>query len=352
MRSLPQMALHGRGTWIFRGILASVVTIAVIIGIIAVRQPSPPSMSAPTVSKAYSIPQQYLPYRLFVSDLEGGNVGLLGDATLLVGGGPHGLALQPDGKVLWVTNANGSNVWLVDITKPQHPQVIAAIEVGAIPVHIVFTPNGATAYVTLFGADSITVVDVASRKVTGHIMVPLGPHGIAISPDGTTLYVACPRSGALVIVDTQRQMVTEMVAIAGGTQPYGVAISTDGSQVYVTDVTFKRVLIIDTASQQQIGAVPLPDKPALITIIPHTNKLAVSNGDGISIISLATRMVIATIATPGLTHGVSASFDGTYLFVATTTGQHISVITVATVTLADSIAVGRYPIDIVSMPRN
>ena len=45
-------------------------------------------------------------------------------------------------------------------------------------------------YVANTGGDSITVINLATRKVVSEIPVGPTPHGLGVSPDGRRLYVA------------------------------------------------------------------------------------------------------------------------------------------------------------------
>ena len=54
----------------------------------------------------YSLPPVLAGRHVVVTDLESGDIGLLGVTTLRTGGGPHGLAMQPGGRYLWVSNVD------------------------------------------------------------------------------------------------------------------------------------------------------------------------------------------------------------------------------------------------------
>jgi YVTN family beta-propeller protein len=50
--------------------------------------------------------------------------------------------------------------------------------------------DGAQAYVTNVGGDTVSVIDTATNTVTDTITVGDGPNGVAVSPDGTLVYVS------------------------------------------------------------------------------------------------------------------------------------------------------------------
>ena len=58
-----------------------------------------------------------------------------------------------------------------------------AIPVGDTPLGVAVTPDGATAYVTNAGSDTVTPIDVATNTPGTPIPVGDGPLGVAVTPD-------------------------------------------------------------------------------------------------------------------------------------------------------------------------
>jgi len=312
----------------------------------------PTSVLPLATAKPFLLPANLASYHLAVTDLQSGDVGLMGQTTLLTGGGPHGLALQPGGRYLWVTNSGGFNVWIIDLRATGGPRVTASLTVGPAPVHVAFSPDGARAYVTNFGGSSVTVVDVARHLAINSITTPAGPHGIAISPDGRWLYIACVEGGAFVVADTTTLQVVATVPMRSGAVPYGVAIAPDGRHVYVSDATFGQLLAIDTTTHTQVGAAFVGSRPALVTWIPTTHLLAVAdNGDGtVTLVDATTMQPTHTLVTEGRPHGVSATADGHMLFVADTESNTVTVIDIARAVVVSQLKAGTFPNDVAVLP--
>src|SRR5271165_4438598 len=137
-----------RGRLQSRGVVA--LGVALVVGlalwlIVANAAPSTPvtvggvhATATPTIGigKTYSLPTSLTGYRLLVTDLLSGDVGDLGNMTLILGGGPHGVIMQPGGRYAWVTNSSGSNVWVLDLTARGPAIVVGSIVVGPSPVHV------------------------------------------------------------------------------------------------------------------------------------------------------------------------------------------------------------------------
>lgn len=108
-----------------------------------------------------------------------------------VGQEPHGVAVAPDGKTVYVTNAVDGTVSILAVDTTQNPvaTVIATLDVGTEPYGIALTPNGQKAYVTNSRSNSVSVIDTATNtviKTITNVGPPVGaePRGIAITNNG------------------------------------------------------------------------------------------------------------------------------------------------------------------------
>ncbi len=119
-------------------------------------------------------------------------------ARVRVGIDPVGLAVRPDGKEVWVANHVSDSVSVID-TDPDSPtylQVLATVQdVGTRsgstrfdePVGVAFASDE-KAYVSLSSENQVAIVDVAARRVTGHIDIRAqDPRALAVR--GERLYV-------------------------------------------------------------------------------------------------------------------------------------------------------------------
>ena len=119
-------------------------------------------------------------------------------ARVRVGVDPVGLAVRPDGKEVWVANHVSDSVSVIDADagSPTYLQVVATVQdigswSGATrfdePVGVAFASDE-KAYVALSSENQVAIVDVAARRVTGHIDIRAqDPRAIAVR--GERLYV-------------------------------------------------------------------------------------------------------------------------------------------------------------------
>jgi YVTN family beta-propeller protein/VCBS repeat-containing protein len=261
-------------------------------------------------------------------------------ATITVGDGPVGVAVSPDGATAYVTTFGDDEVSVIDTATNT---VIDTITVGDGPVHVAVSPNGDTVYVTNFTAGTVSVIDTDTNAVTT-ILVGNGvaPEGVAISPDGTSVYVANRIAGTVSVIDTTTNMIG---TITVGDSPARVTVSPDGETVYVVNIGDNTVSVIDTDTNMVTATIPVGVGPFGVAVSPDSATAYVTNAsfNTVSVIDTATHTVTATIPVGFAPEGVAVSPDGARVYVANQFGGTVSVIDTATNTVTATIAVGDNP---------
>jgi YVTN family beta-propeller protein len=142
------------------------------------------------------------------------------DATVVkVGNGAEGFDLTPDGRQAWVANAQDGTISIVDLAAKRVTQTLDADVKGAN--RLKFTPDGTLAFVSTLRGPDVTVLRVATRQVVKRIPVGRGAAGIQMQPDGARVYVACTPDDNVAVIDVKSLSVTGR--IAAGKQPDGLA---------------------------------------------------------------------------------------------------------------------------------
>ncbi len=85
----------------------------------------------------------------------------------------HGIGVTPDHREVWSTDVNHNLVHVFDVTKDP-PQQIARLETGNTPLWLTITPDGKTVYVANTGDDTISAIDVASKREKSRIYLGKG----------------------------------------------------------------------------------------------------------------------------------------------------------------------------------
>jgi len=209
---------------------------------------------------------------------------------------PCGIAATPDGKKLYVANRDINGVSVIDTATNT---VTATVPAGKWPMGVAATPDGKKVYVTNRYSNNVSVIDTGTNTVIASVKVETGPTGVTVSPDGTKLYVTNCESNSISVIDTGLNTVTATVPVEEW--PLGVATSPDGKKAYVVNQLSNNVSVIDTATKTVIASVKVGRKPYGIAVTPDGTKVYVANcgdeddlGNTVSIIDTAINRVIAT----------------------------------------------------------
>lgn len=136
-----------------------------------------------------------------------------------VGRGSEGFDVSPDGKEIWVANADDGTVSVVDVASKKVIATLAADVKGAN--RLKFTLDGKLAFISSLSKPDVAVFDRAARKEVKRIKVGDGAAGILMQPDGSRAYVACSHDGYVAVIDLHSFEVVGRVETGRG--PDGLA---------------------------------------------------------------------------------------------------------------------------------
>jgi YVTN family beta-propeller protein len=141
------------------------------------------------------------------------------ETVIPVGKGSEGFDVSPDGKEIWVGNAQDGTISVIDISAKKVVQTLDANVRGANRVK--FTPDGKLVFVSTLGGPDLVVLDATTRKEVKRVPIGHGAAGILMQPDGQRAYVSCTPDDYIVVIDLKSLAVTGK--IIAGKQPDGLA---------------------------------------------------------------------------------------------------------------------------------
>jgi outer membrane autotransporter protein len=242
--------------------------------------------------------------------------------TITVGASPEGVAVTPDAHFAYVTNLVGGTVSVINTTTNAVTDTITVAGATALQ-GVAITPDGKFAYVTnrVAAQNNVSVINTANNTVVGTLSVGSLPAGIAISPNGQFAYTANFGSNTVSVIDTATNTVVDTINTTA-VQPLGIAVTPDGKFVYVTSGEMggaTTVSVIDTTSNVIVQNIVIPmsvgSQPAGVSFTPNGAFAFVSNFETISEIDTATHMVVQTI-TAGTSPVAFGSFIGPNIIAA------------------------------------
>ena len=263
------------------------------------------------------------PARVYVPNSRSGTVDVLDARTFRrltrfrVGRQPQHVTPSWDLRTLWVGNNQGDSLTAIDPATGRPGRTVKVAD----PYNLYFTPNGRRAIVVAERLRRLDFRDPRTMRLRHSLNVPcLGVDHIDFSADGRSLLASCEFSGQLLRVDVSRERVTGLLRLRPGAMPQDVKLAPDGRVYYVADLTWGGVWVIDAARPRVVGFVATGKGAHGLYVSRDSRHLFVSNrGEGsISLVSFATRKVVATWRLPGGGSpdmgGVSA--DGKVLWLA------------------------------------
>ncbi|MDQ1274796.1 MAG: hypothetical protein QG610_368, partial [Euryarchaeota archaeon] len=258
-------------------------------------------------------------------------------ATVPVGINPIGVAVSPDGKNVYVTNAHYDHRGSVSVIDTAINKVIAIVDIGDkySPCGIAITPDGKKLYVANRDISGVSVIDISTKTVTAAVPVGKWPMGVASSPDGTKVYVTNRYSNNVSVIDTVTNTVIASIKVEVGSS--GITVSPDGTKLYVTNCESNTISVIDTNSNTVTATVPVEEWPLGVTVTPDGTKAYVVNqrSNNVSVIDTATKTVIASVKVGRGPYGIAVTPDGREVYVANfgddeNLGKTVSIIDTAT----------------------
>src|SRR5499427_2294229 len=234
---------------------------------------------------------------------------------------PGGVALSSDGKSAYALLNQNNTLTKIDLTANPLKQG-KQIRVGNAPHSILISNDGTTAYVSNEGgraatesdfqiysagteivADpvvgaaitgTVSVVDLATLKVTGSISTGLHPTGMAFY--GRFLLVANAYSDSISVIDTATKKVTRTIDLglpigvpgegkpAYGAAPNSIAVDVKRNVAYVALYNANAIGVIDLTSDATapvLGMIPVAYAPSSVVLDENDNVLIVANDKGV-----------------------------------------------------------------------
>lgn len=189
-------------------------------------------------------------------------------------------------------------------------------------------------YVLSSEGQDVTVIDVATNRIIGHIEVGDRPHGIAAPRSQDVLYIATEHDNGLTVIDPYTDTVIKKYSIFGR-RPNEIDITSDGRFIYFPILKDGVYQVFDTVEEKVVAEFPTDGLPHNAVISPDdrfaylspmdrgkTPALAMkaagypsSENEKVYVADTSTHKVIATIDIGGTPRPIAISPDGNFLYV-------------------------------------
>jgi DNA-binding beta-propeller fold protein YncE len=252
----------------------------------------------------------------------------------------------------------------LSIIDPTTTKQVAAVPVGGITGHeVAASPDGRTAYVPIYGnsgvakpgtdGSSMSVIDIASRKVIGNVDFGHGvrPHCPVYDPVSKMLYVTTELDKSVTIIDPAT---LKIVGSIPTTQQYShmLAISHDGKRGYTANVVPGTVSVLDIPGRKTVTVIPVSAETQRISISRDDSMVftADQSTPQLAVIDTASNKIKTRVPLPDKGYGTNSTLDGRWLLVAIPHKNEVAVVDLTALKVARTVDVAKSPQEVLINP--
>jgi len=209
---------------------------------------------------------------------------------------PHGLAFA--GGKLYFTAEADKKVARYD---PGADKIDWQFETGQNTTHMVLpTKDLRTIFTSNITSNSVSAIEQGSGGAWTQTVIAVGqgPEGIDLSPNGREVWSAASRDGSLSVIDVASKKVTQTIPL-GTKRSNRIKLTPDGKFALVSDIETGELVIVDTAARKAFKRLPLGKSPEGVLISPDGSRAFVAvNGDNfVAVVDLNTWTVARKLQT-------------------------------------------------------
>ena len=228
---------------------------------------------------------------------------------------------------LYVGNSRGDNISVIDMASLK---VTGEIKAGEHVHGVCVQADGKRLFATVEVDHTLRIIDTATQKTIGTVKLAGRPNQCAVTPDGK--YVAIPiRDGDQVdIVDVNQQKIVKSLPIK---EPHNALNNGSNRYIFVSAMSGHEVATIDLDKMDYSAHIPVGGRPRpyVVNSAGDTMYVALAELHGFVIVDMAQEKVIERVAIPSehatlrkleyetpdtLTHGLALTPDGSELWVS------------------------------------
>ena len=262
---------------------------------------------------------------------------------------------------LYVGNSRGDDITIIDLASLK---VTGEIKTGERVHGVCVQADGKRLFATVETDHTLRIIDTATHQTIGMVKVSGRPNQCAVTPDGK--YVAVPiRDGDSVdIVDISQQKIVKTLPIK---EPHNALNTGSNRYIYVSSMGSHEIDLIDLEKMDFSARIPAGGRPRPYTVSPDgkTMYVAVADLHGFVIVDIPGQKVTERVEIPAehatmrklqyetqdtLTHGLALTPDGSELWVSSLKDDAMYIYNVSTKKVTGRVITGEGPNWIVFTP--
>ena len=182
----------------------------------------------------------------------------------------------PDGRYMIATCEFSSEIIKVDVAQQK---VIGhlKLEPSGMPQDCRISPDGKVFYIANMDADGVHIIDGAAFKQINFMHTGKGTHGLYFSRDAKYLYVSNRGEGSVSLIDLATRKVATKWTIPGGGSPDMGGVSADGKSLWLSGRYNREVYVFDTTNGHLRARIKVGEGPHGLCVYPQPGRYSLGH---------------------------------------------------------------------------
>ena len=199
---------------------------------------------------------------------------------------PAGIELDEDKRIMYVVTKENNSLYIVDL---KAKKIIKQLPLGGEGYTCLLSPDKKALYISCWGCDKILVLDTKTNAFTAEIKTGDNPNDICLTRKGKFLFVANANDNSVSVINLAQKKVIETFNTAlypdapNGSTTNALALSADQNTLYVANADNNCLAVFDISvpgTSKSKGFIPVGWYPTSVKVI--NKKIVVANGKGFS----------------------------------------------------------------------
>src|SRR3984893_8842043 len=233
----------------------------------------------------------------------------------------------PQSFILYVGNSRGDDISIIDMASLK---VTGELKAGERVHGVCLQADGKRLFATVETDQTLMIIDTVSQQIIGTVKVSGRPNQCAATPDGKYVVVPIRDGNSVDIVDVKQEKIVKNLPIK---EPHNALNTGSNRYIYVSSMAGHEIGLIDLEKMDYAAHIPAGGRPRPYVVSSDGNTMYVAVADlhGFVIVDIPGKKVMERVQIPAqhatlrklqyetpdtLTHGLALTPDGSELWVS------------------------------------
>jgi YVTN family beta-propeller protein len=215
---------------------------------------------------------------------------------------PHGFALSRDGSKLYVTSAPSRSVLELQTSQPMKITHTFRFFSDSVE-NVALSPDDGLLFATSSFDGNVQVMELTKGEYERSIISGDGSEGLEVTPDGKELWVANRVAQTISVIDVATRKRVHTMPCVGN--PMHVYFTPGGDQAVVTCAVGDRLALFDRAKRGEITRFEVGDFPLEMAFGEQEAFVTCAVGNDVAVVDIPARKVLRRIGCGGDPEGIA-----------------------------------------------